>query len=101
MRFVLFNFVDPEDATAYYALSPEEQQADVERHFEWFRTHRDHIVGGTAKDDLVVHGKDSHFGLAHPPSVPGGPCHRAWAPAMGLAGVSAGVCTPTGAPRRS
>ena len=38
MRFVLFNFVDPEDATAYYELSPEEQQADVERHFEWFRT---------------------------------------------------------------
>jgi hypothetical protein len=51
MRFVLFNFVDPDDATAYYALSPEEQQADVERHFAWFRTHRDHIVGGEELDE--------------------------------------------------
>jgi hypothetical protein len=51
MRFVLFNYVDPDDATAYYALTPEEQQADVERHFEWFRKHRDHIVGGEELDE--------------------------------------------------
>src|SRR6186997_2726435 len=51
MRFVLFNFVDPDDAMAYYALTPEEQQADVERHFAWFRTHRDHIVGGEELDE--------------------------------------------------
>ena len=30
MRTVLMNYVHPDDATAYYALSPEEQQA-VER----------------------------------------------------------------------
>ena len=51
MRFVLFNFVDPDDATAYYALTPKEQQADVERHFKWFRKHRDHIVGGEELDE--------------------------------------------------
>jgi hypothetical protein len=51
MRHVLMNFVHPEDATAYYAMSPEEQQADVERHIEWFRKHRDHIVGGEELDE--------------------------------------------------
>jgi len=51
MRFVLFNFVDPEDARAYYELSLEEQRADAERHLEWFRGHRDHIVGGEELDE--------------------------------------------------
>ena len=46
MRTVLMNWVHPDDATAYYALTPEEQQADVDRHIEWFRKHREHIVGG-------------------------------------------------------
>jgi hypothetical protein len=45
------NYVDPEDAAAYYALSPEEQQADVERHIAWFGKHRDHIVGGEELDE--------------------------------------------------
>jgi hypothetical protein len=34
MRTVLMNYVHPDDATAYYTLSPEEQQADVDRHVE-------------------------------------------------------------------
>ncbi|HEU5325964.1 MAG TPA: YciI family protein [Candidatus Limnocylindria bacterium] len=46
MRSVLMNYVHPDDATAYYALTPEEQQADVERHIAWFRKHGEHIVGG-------------------------------------------------------
>ena len=46
MRHVMFTYVHPDDAAAYYALTPEEQQADVERHLDWFRRHRDHVVGG-------------------------------------------------------
>ena len=51
MRHVLMNFVHPDDAAAYYAMSSEDQQAYVERHFEWFRRHRDHIVGGEELDE--------------------------------------------------
>jgi hypothetical protein len=51
MRHVMFTYVHPDDAAAYYALSPEEQQADVERHLEWFRKHRDHVVGGEELDE--------------------------------------------------
>lgn len=46
MRHVMLTFVDPDDAAAYYRLSPEEQQADVERHMEWFRKHRAQVKGG-------------------------------------------------------
>ena len=51
MRHVLMNFVHPDDAAAYYEMSPEEQQADVERHIAWFRKHREHIVGGEELDE--------------------------------------------------
>jgi hypothetical protein len=51
MRYVLMNWVHPDDAAAYYALSPEEQQADVERHIAWFRKHALHIVGGEELDE--------------------------------------------------
>ena len=51
MRTVLMNWVDPDDATEYYAMSAEEQQADVERHIAWFRRHADHIVGGEELDE--------------------------------------------------
>jgi hypothetical protein len=51
MRHVLMNYVHPDDAAAYYAKTPEEQQADVERHIEWFRKHREHIVGGEELDE--------------------------------------------------
>jgi hypothetical protein len=46
MRHVLMNWVHPDDATAYYALTEEEQRADADRHIAWFRKHREHIVGG-------------------------------------------------------
>ena len=51
MRYVLMNWLSPEDVTAWEAWSPEEQQADAERHMEWFRKHRDHIVGGEELDE--------------------------------------------------
>ena len=51
MRYVMFTYVHPDDATAYYALSPEEQQADVERHLAWFRKHGERIVGGEELDE--------------------------------------------------
>ena len=51
MRYVLFNYVHPDDAAAYYAMSAEEQQADVQRHVDWFGRHRDHIVGGEELDE--------------------------------------------------
>ena len=51
MRHVLLNFVHPDDAAAYYEMSPEEQRADAERHIEWFRKHREHIVGGEELDE--------------------------------------------------
>lgn len=46
MRHVMFTYVDPEDAAAYYALTPEEQQADVERHMAWFRKYGAHVKAG-------------------------------------------------------
>jgi hypothetical protein len=46
MRYVLFNWLSPEDVATWEGWTPEEQEADVERHVEWFRRHRDHIVGG-------------------------------------------------------
>ena len=51
MRHVMLTFVDPDDAAAYYRLSPDEQQADVERHFAWFRKYGEHIVGGEELDE--------------------------------------------------
>jgi len=51
MRYVLMNYVHPDDAAAYYAMTPEEQQADVDRHYDWFRRHADHIRGGEELDE--------------------------------------------------
>lgn len=51
MRYVLFNWLSPEDVSLWESWTPEEQQADVERHVEWFRRHRDHIVGGEELDE--------------------------------------------------
>ena len=51
MRYVLMNYVHPDDAAAYEALSPEEQQADIERHMNWFRTYREHVMGGEELDE--------------------------------------------------
>ncbi len=46
MRYVLFNWLSPEDLADWETWTPEQQQVDVERHMAWFSKHRDHIVGG-------------------------------------------------------
>lgn len=46
MRFVMFTYPDPELAAVWDSLPPEETQADVERHVEWFRRHRERVLGG-------------------------------------------------------
>ncbi len=50
MRYVLFNYVDSEDAKAWEAMTPEAQAADVERHRDWFAKWREHVVGGEELD---------------------------------------------------
>ena len=51
MRYVLFNWLSPEDLADWESWTPERQQADVQRHIEWFSKHRDHIVGGEELDE--------------------------------------------------
>ena len=51
MRYVLFNWLSPEDVADWETWTPEQQQADVQRHMEWFAKHRDHIVGGEELDE--------------------------------------------------
>ena len=51
MRYVLFNWLSPEDLADWQTWTPEQQQADVERHMAWFEKHRDHIVGGEELDE--------------------------------------------------
>ena len=51
MRYVLMNWVHPDDVVTWEASSPDEQQADVQRHIDWFRRHADHIVGGEELDE--------------------------------------------------
>jgi hypothetical protein len=46
MRTVLFNWLTPADLATWESWTPEQQQADVERHTAWFGRHRGHIVGG-------------------------------------------------------
>jgi hypothetical protein len=51
MRYVLFNWLSPEDLADWETWTPEEQQADVDRHMAWFAKHGDHIVGGEELDE--------------------------------------------------
>jgi hypothetical protein len=51
MRYVLMNWLSPEDVAAWEAWTPSEQRADAQRHIEWFRRHRDRIVGGEELDE--------------------------------------------------
>jgi hypothetical protein len=51
VRYVLFNWITPEDVATWESWTPEEQQADVERHMAWFGKHREHIVGGEELDE--------------------------------------------------
>ncbi len=50
MRYVIFNWVHPDDLAAWETWSAEEQAADVERHREWFARWRDHVIGGEELD---------------------------------------------------
>jgi len=50
MRYVIFNYVRPDDVAAWEAWTPEEQAADVERHQAWFGKWREHVVGGEELD---------------------------------------------------
>jgi hypothetical protein len=50
MRYVMFTYVDPEDVAAWEAWSPEQQEAHVELHRDWFRKWRDHVEGGEELD---------------------------------------------------
>jgi hypothetical protein len=51
MRYVLFNWVHPDDAAAWEAMTPEERDADVERHREWFGRWGAHLRGGEELDE--------------------------------------------------
>jgi hypothetical protein len=51
MRYVLFNWLSPDDAAIWESWGRVEQQAEVQRHVEWFARHRDHIVGGEELDE--------------------------------------------------
>ena len=51
MRFVMFTFNSPEGISAWEAMAPEEQAADVERHREWFRRYGEKIAGGEELDE--------------------------------------------------
>ena len=52
MRYVLMNWVHPDDFAAWEGWTDEEKQADVQRHLEWFGKHREHIAGGEELDDV-------------------------------------------------
>lgn len=52
MRYVLMNWVHPDDVAAWEGWSEEQKQADVQRHIEWFERHREHIAGGEELDDV-------------------------------------------------
>jgi hypothetical protein len=51
MRYVLFNWLSPEDLADWETWTAEQQRADVQRHAEWFAQHRDHVVGGEELDE--------------------------------------------------
>jgi hypothetical protein len=51
MRYVLFNWLSPDDVAIWESWSAEQQQADIQRHIEWFARHRDHVVGGEELDE--------------------------------------------------
>jgi len=50
MRYVMFTWVDSEDAAAWEQWSDEEKEADVARHREWFGRYHDSVVGGEELD---------------------------------------------------
>ena len=51
MRYVIFNWVHPDDVATWESWTPEQKEADVERHREWFRTFGDKVVSGEELDE--------------------------------------------------
>lgn len=51
MRYVIMNWVHPDDAAAWGRMSADDQAADVERHREWFQKFGASVVGGEELDD--------------------------------------------------
>ena len=52
MRYVLMNWVHPDDAAAWEEWPAENKQADIDRHMAWFGKHREHIAGGEELDEV-------------------------------------------------
>jgi hypothetical protein len=50
MRYVLFNWVHPDDAAAWETMTPQQQEVEVERVRAWFRKYADQIKGGEELD---------------------------------------------------
>jgi hypothetical protein len=46
-RYVIFNWVDPDDAAAWEAWPDPEKEADVDRHRQWFGKYADRVQGGS------------------------------------------------------
>ena len=46
MRFVMFTYPDPAFAATWLEIDAAEREAEIERHGEWFKRHRDKIAGG-------------------------------------------------------
>jgi hypothetical protein len=51
MRYVLFNWVHPDDVATWEAMTPAEQEANVERHRHWFRKWGEQLRGGEELED--------------------------------------------------
>ena len=43
MRYVMFTWVHPDDASAWEAWKDADKEADVSRHREWFGKHRERL----------------------------------------------------------
>jgi hypothetical protein len=50
MHYVIFNWVHPDDLHAWEGWTPEQQEADVERHRAWFRKYGEKVVAGEELD---------------------------------------------------
>jgi hypothetical protein len=51
MRYVIFNWVHPDDVATWESWTPEQQDADVEKHREWFRKFGEKVVSGEELDE--------------------------------------------------
>lgn len=54
MRYVMFTYNSPEGVAVWEGMTPAEQEADVERHREWFRKYGGKISGGEELDEPTL-----------------------------------------------